>query len=844
MAGLSEAASPQQFNVIDTNQDEENGSNTTVTAPSTVLALQHALDEQDPTPVVQRNTRRSSRQNSSGGVHPATREMGEATTHARKRSVSTRGITGTPTNSEATWVTLSSGLRRSVSDIQAHIDRNNRRRAKESPYEEMMERFQIRKLQRTTSTIEVGLENLLGGARLDIAGATSSAHTALTPRTQLQEHQLLTRRSARNVSEYPSINDVGNRNSSFLHLSEAASSTTPLGAGRPPLESGTSSLHLTEQSNLVYGTIGQPPHLSSQWRYALSYIASALHRLSRPVSPFSKVSQIRYAVTLIATVVYVLWLPLELAFHNDHLLSSADTVIRVLLLLDIVFTLHTGYMTETGKIVTSHWHIFSHYMKTRFILDALISVPLLIHSNNAIPGEGVLTDTAAQNLFASLSVIVGSIVLAVMFGHVAILVSNFNANITSYQRKMEEVFAMTAKLQLPAPLRERIREYYEHLWHEYECLDGEIVQFSKELSHTLGLEVVLFKYMEVVMHVPFWKDCTPDFQKQLMLRLDVRVYLPNDFIMREGEVDDEFYMVNRGYCEICRDKTGFERVTTSTIATGRSSGDGLSFGRRNSGGMGARRRSITINADHPDDGCRQSAYELDAAQRRYYRSGGPGGKGREVLISRGQAFGDMALLMNCQRAANVRAVTHVEMCVLARDDFQNVLGRYPEDCHRVVVDMLATYMQSYELCKSRCPMLEIVRKIYSPETIAEACAKAGGHTPLLPAVLTARQAAERIYTAINIEANDGTLKFGVGVNIRDQLIDLRERLRGKRKKEQQSRASFVVSPTSSSHGTPNRNNQQRVTDFSEVRNDNAETTEPVESIPQNPEFHESMQLTS
>lgn len=80
---------------------------------------------------------------------------------------------------------------------------------------------------------------------------------------------------------------------------------------------------------------------------------------------------------------------------------------------------------------------------------------------------------------------------------------------------------MTAKLQLPLSLRERIHEYYEHLWHEYEYLDGDIVQFSKELSRTLGLEVVLFKYMELVVHIPFWKDCTPDFQKQLMLRLDV-----------------------------------------------------------------------------------------------------------------------------------------------------------------------------------------------------------------------------------------------------------------------------------------------------------------------------------
>ncbi|GMF15937.1 unnamed protein product [Phytophthora lilii] len=76
--------------------------------------------------------------------------------------------------------------------------------------------------------------------------------------------------------------------------------------------------------------------------------------------------------------------------------------------------------------------------------------------------------------------------------------------------------------------------------------------------------------VDLVMHVPFWKECTPDIQKQLMLRLDVRVYLPNDFIMSEGEVDGEFYMVNRGYCELNRPFNRFKRVTTTTMASAQS----------------------------------------------------------------------------------------------------------------------------------------------------------------------------------------------------------------------------------------------------------------------------------
>ncbi|KAG3199098.1 hypothetical protein PC128_g5565 [Phytophthora cactorum] len=864
------------------------------------------------------NSRRHSTHTPSGVVYPIAEVAGEGVANrplvnARRRSVSSRGIAGTPASgSPPAWATLSSSLRRSVSDIRGHIEVASRPTVippKETPYEEMMERFQIRQLQRMPSSMTVGLDGLVS----DFAGTPSAGVTARTPRSQQHtEHYLHPRPSSRNVSEhFSSAPDIGLKTGSFRHFGDTPSF---IGGGHPPLESGTSNGQLMEQFNLSHDDLGHPyndpklndPVLSSlQRRFGVWK-----RRVSRPISPYSRVSQARYAVILVATVVYVLWFPLEIAFPTSRAHTHVTTVVGFILGFDVLVSLRTGYVTETGTVVFSSWQILWHYLKTRTIMDVLLAASLLVHVNTdefgsrwvqfvlaglsverlvhitrfvrmiwliranqtgrgsnfwawllysryshlfriagivvmviciahyiaciwtillseadeyqdtstswrdkysssfyaallLMQGEGVPAETAAQNLFASLSVVLGSIVLAVVFGHVAILVSNFNANATSYQRKMEEVFAMTAKLQLPVPLRERIHEYYEHLWHEYECLDGEIVQFSKSLSHSLGLEVVLFKYMEVVMHVPFWKDCTPDFQKQLMLHLDVRVYLPNDFIMRQGEVDVEFYMVNRGYCELDRDLNRFERVTTTTLATGRN---GFNIGRSNS--MAARRRTVVMNASQIDEGNRQSAYELDPAQRRYYLNGGRDGKGTEILISRGQAFGDMALLMNYQRAANVRAVTHVEMCVLSREKFQTVLAKYPEDRRRVVVDMLTSYMQSYEVSKSHCPLLELVRKVYSPEAIAKACAQAGGPSPLVPPTLTIRQAAERIYTAINKESNDPTLKFGVGANIRDKLLELRERRRKKRDQTQPKKSEMLK--TAPSNDSRNRESSGHV----------------------------------
>ncbi|GMF21405.1 unnamed protein product [Phytophthora lilii] len=56
--------------------------------------------------------------------------------------------------------------------------------------------------------------------------------------------------------------------------------------------------------------------------------------------------------------------------------------------------------------------------------------------------------------------------------------------------------------------------------------------------------------MNLVMKIPFWESCSPDFATQIIFNLVVRVYLPDDYVDRKGETGDEMFMINRGICEL------------------------------------------------------------------------------------------------------------------------------------------------------------------------------------------------------------------------------------------------------------------------------------------------------
>lgn len=49
-----------------------------------------------------------------------------------------------------------------------------------------------------------------------------------------------------------------------------------------------------------------------------------------------------------------------------------------------------------------------------------------------------------------------------------------------------------------------------------------------------------------------------------MLNLVIRVYLPDYYIIRQGETDAEMYMVNRGICELTDANDVFDRPISPT----------------------------------------------------------------------------------------------------------------------------------------------------------------------------------------------------------------------------------------------------------------------------------------
>ncbi|KAL4168954.1 hypothetical protein KRP22_009883 [Phytophthora ramorum] len=434
------------------------------------------------------------------------------------------------------------------------------------------------------------------------------------------------------------------------------------------------------------------------------------------------------------------------------------------------------------------WHMiavqpFTVSVGERYVMSFYYAVQL-------IQGQGGANGTWRENLFSTFVILVGSVILAVVFGNVAMLVSNFNANTTSYRHKMESVFATMEKMALPQKLQERVHQYYTHVWTEYRSLDGDIVKFQRELAHTLGLEVGLYKYMNLVTKIQFWESCSPDFTTQIVLNLAIRVYLPDDYVVRKGDTGDEMFMINRGICELSDAEKSQEPKNVAILPSTASvigsemmsmADDDLNNspeGSEDEGKSGEIKQPSISKTDAKLVFRRRSQqekrkqvlpqksnYDLNLDEKQPKKE-----SKKEMFLYPGQAFGEMSLLLNYKRTANVRAATYVEICVLSRATFQRIISRYPEDRRHVLTVMLKNCIEKKAI---PFPWDDVV------DAVAERRRNHGtqGSSRFnVEATVTSTEAAQALVDRIDVNRPDESINranFAHGRVFRRRLMDLR-----------------------------------------------------------------------
>ncbi|XP_067281365.1 potassium/sodium hyperpolarization-activated cyclic nucleotide-gated channel 2 isoform X2 [Pseudorasbora parva] len=142
-----------------------------------------------------------------------------------------------------------------------------------------------------------------------------------------------------------------------------------------------------------------------------------------------------------------------------------------------------------------------------------------------------------------ISMIIGATCYAMFLGNATNLVQSLDASHRQYQEKYKQVEQYMSFHKLPADMRQRIHDYYEHRFQGKMFDEDNILG---ELSDPLKEEIVNYNCRGLVANMPLFANADPHFVTVLLTKLRFEVFQPGDMIIREGTLGRKMYFIQHG----------------------------------------------------------------------------------------------------------------------------------------------------------------------------------------------------------------------------------------------------------------------------------------------------------
>jgi voltage-gated potassium channel len=157
-------------------------------------------------------------------------------------------------------------------------------------------------------------------------------------------------------------------------------------------------------------------------------------------------------------------------------------------------------------------------------------------------------DSNLQIIFTIVVQIFGVGMYGYIIGNVSGLIANIDVARAEFVKKIESVRIYLNNKSIPKDMQEKVLSYYHYLWDKKKNVSDD--NPLSDLPVSISLEIMLYLNRDMLMKVDLFKDAEELFVREAIQMLKPLIYLPNDYIIRQGEYGDCMFFLNSGEIEV------------------------------------------------------------------------------------------------------------------------------------------------------------------------------------------------------------------------------------------------------------------------------------------------------
>ena len=159
-----------------------------------------------------------------------------------------------------------------------------------------------------------------------------------------------------------------------------------------------------------------------------------------------------------------------------------------------------------------------------------------------------------EYLFMIIDYLVGILMFATLVGNIGGIIANIQKGKAKFQGRLDRVKSYMKAMAVPNHLQERVIKWFDYLWTHGHPVNNQTA--LNTLPDKLKAEIAIHVHFETLKKVDFFDHCDQSFLWELVLRIQIQVYSPGEYVCRKGDVGREMYIVSHGKLEVVEEEDG------------------------------------------------------------------------------------------------------------------------------------------------------------------------------------------------------------------------------------------------------------------------------------------------